>query len=46
MDCRCSEEGMNMKYFKPYTTLGVGIVLGIFVVPVVTRKLGVSIPGA
>jgi hypothetical protein len=35
-----------MTFLKPYRTLAVGIALGIFVVPIVTRKLGVSVPGA
>jgi hypothetical protein len=35
-----------MTFFKPYRTLAVGIALGLFVVPMVTRKLGVSVPGA
>jgi hypothetical protein len=35
-----------MRIFRPYSTLAVGIALGIFVVPIVTRKLGVSVPGA
>jgi hypothetical protein len=34
-----------MTFLKPYRTLAVGIALGIFVVPIVTRKLGVSVPG-
>jgi len=35
-----------MSFLKPYRTLAVGIALGLFVVPMVTRKLGVSVPGA
>jgi len=34
-----------MSLFRPYTTLAVGIALGLFVVPAITRKLGVSVPG-
>lgn len=34
-----------MKFLKPYRTLAVGIALGIFVVPAVTSRLGVTIPG-
>lgn len=29
-----------MKYFKPFTTLAVGIVLGYWVVPKVMSKVG------
>lgn len=35
-----------MSFLRPYRTLAVGIALGLFVVPMVTRKLGVSVPGA
>lgn len=35
-----------MSMLKPYSTLLVGIALGIFVVPRVLSKVGVSIPGA
>lgn len=35
-----------MSFLKPYRTLAIGIALGLFVVPAVTRKVGVSIPGA
>lgn len=35
-----------MAFFKPYSTLFIGIALGIFVVPKVTARLGVSVPGA
>jgi hypothetical protein len=31
---------------KPYSTLLVGIALGIFVVPRVLSKAGISLPGA
>jgi hypothetical protein len=34
-----------MRMLKPYSTLAIGIALGLFVVPAVTRKLGVSVPG-
>lgn len=34
-----------MTLLKPYRTLAVGIALGLLVVPVVARKLGVSVPG-
>lgn len=29
-----------MKYFKPYTTLAIGVALGMFVVPRVRAKIG------
>lgn len=29
-----------MKYFKPFTTLAVGIALGVWVVPKVMAKVG------
>lgn len=35
-----------MSLFTPYKTLFIGIALGLFVVPMVARKAGVSIPGA
>lgn len=35
-----------MSILKPYTTLAVGIALGLFVVPKVLGKLNVSLPGA
>lgn len=35
-----------MSLLRPYKTLAIGVVLGMFVVPIVTRKLGVSVPGA
>jgi hypothetical protein len=34
-----------MGFLKPYSTLLVGIALGVFVVPKVTSRLGVSLPG-
>lgn len=34
-----------MALLKPYRTLAIGIALGLFVVPLATRKLGVSVPG-
>lgn len=35
-----------MSIFKPYTTLAVGIALGLWVVPKLLGKAGVSLPGA
>lgn len=35
-----------MKFLKPWSTLIVGIVIGVVVVPKVTAKTGISIPGA
>ncbi len=35
-----------MSILKPYSTLLVGIALGLFVVPKLASKAGVSIPGA
>lgn len=35
-----------MSVLKPYSTLLVGIALGIFVVPRVLSKAGISLPGA
>jgi hypothetical protein len=34
-----------MGLFRPYTTLLVGVALGLFVVPKVAAKVGVSVPG-
>lgn len=34
-----------MSVFKPYTTLAVGIALGVFVVPKVLAKANVNLPG-
>lgn len=34
-----------MSVFKPYTTLAVGIALGIFVVPKLLAKANISLPG-
>lgn len=35
-----------MGFLKPYSTLLVGIALGVFVVPKVASRVGVAIPGA
>jgi len=35
-----------MRFFKPFSTLLVGIALGVYVVPKVTSRLGVPVPGA
>lgn len=35
-----------MRYFRPYSTLILGIALGVFVLPRVLSKTGVSLPGA
>jgi hypothetical protein len=35
-----------VKFFRPFSTLAVGIALGMFVVPKVTSRLGVAVPGA
>lgn len=34
---------MNM--LKPYPTLAVGIILGLFLVPVALRKANINLPG-
>jgi hypothetical protein len=35
-----------MAFFRPYSTLLIGVAIGVFVVPRVSAKLGVSVPGA
>jgi hypothetical protein len=35
-----------MSFFRPYSTLLIGIALGVYVVPKVVGRLGVSLPGA
>lgn len=34
-----------MGMLRPYSTLGIGIALGLFVVPKVLRKVNVNVPG-
>jgi hypothetical protein len=34
-----------MSLFRPYTTLAIGIALGVFVAPKVLRKVNVTLPG-
>lgn len=34
-----------MSALRPYSTLAIGIALGIFVVPKVLRKINVNVPG-
>jgi hypothetical protein len=34
-----------MSVFRPYTTLAIGIALGVLVVPKVLRKVNVNLPG-
>lgn len=35
-----------MKYLRPYSTLLLGVALGMWVLPKVLSKTGVSLPGA
>lgn len=35
-----------MKYLRPYSTLLIGVALGMWVLPKVLSKTGVSLPGA
>jgi hypothetical protein len=35
-----------MGFFKPFSTLAVGIVLGLYVVPKVARAVNIPLPGA
>lgn len=35
-----------MQFFRPFSTLAVGILLGVYVVPKVVARTGVSLPGA
>lgn len=35
-----------MSFLRPYSTLAIGIALGVLVVPKVLAKLNVSVPGA
>lgn len=33
-----------MRFFRPYTTLAVGVVLGMFVVPKALRAANINVP--